>query len=197
MKKIILFMVLSLDGFVCGPNDELDWEIQDEVVSRYLIPDLLKTVNTMLLGRVLYEGFEQAWPAMAKDPASPKDLVDFAHWIEDSRKIVFSENLEKVGWKNSTLVSVKKDEDITKKVKELKQQLDGDMVVFGGARFAQTLVKLNLVDEYRFKLQPIVLGKGKALFKDAKERMNLKLTKSKAFDSGVVTLYYEPVKNGS
>ncbi len=189
-------MVLSLDGFVCGPNDELDWEVRDEVVSRHLIPDLLSTVNTMVLGRVLYQGFEQAWPAMAKDPSSPKDLVDFAHWVEDSRKIVFSKTLETVGWKNSRLVSVKDDEDIVTEVKKLKQELDGDMVLFGGARFAQTLVRLDLVDEYRFKLQPVVLGKGKALFKDVTKPMKLKLMKSKAFDSGVVALYYQPVKKG-
>src|SRR2546422_6198468 len=111
MRKVILFMVISLDGFVCGPNGELDWEHQDEEVSRYLIPDLLSTVDTMLLGRVLYQGFEQAWPAMAKDPASPKDLVDFAHWVEDTPKLVFSKTLNKVTWKNSKVISVKDDDD--------------------------------------------------------------------------------------
>jgi dihydrofolate reductase len=147
----------------------------------------------MLLGRVLYQGFEQAWPAMAKDPSSPKDLVDFAHWIEDSPKIVFSKTLETVGWKNSRLVSVQDDDDIIQEVKKLKQQSGGDMVLFGGARIAQTFVKLDLIDEYRLKLQPIVLGNGKPLFKDRKDRMNLKLLQSKTFDSGVVGLYYQPV----
>ncbi|HEX3640806.1 MAG TPA: dihydrofolate reductase family protein, partial [Ktedonobacteraceae bacterium] len=74
----------------------------------------------------------------------------------------------------------------------LKQQSGGDMVLFGGARFAQTFVKLGLIDEYRLKLQPIVLGNGKPLFKDIKDRINLKLIQSKTFDSGVVGLYYQP-----
>jgi dihydrofolate reductase len=192
MRKVVLFMFMSLDGFVCGPNDELDWEIQDEEVGRYLIPDLLSTVDTMLLGRVLYQGFEQAWPAMAKDPSSPSDLVDFAHWVEDSPKIVFSNTLKKAAWKNSMIVPVKDDDDVAKEVAKLKQQPGGDMVLFGGARFAQTLVKTGLIDEYRLKLQPIVLGSGKALFKDSKDRLNLKLMKSKTFTCGVVGLYYHP-----
>jgi len=192
MRNIILFMVVSLDGFVCGPDGELDWENRDEEVSRYLIPDLLRTVDTMLLGRVLYQGFEQAWPAMAKDPSSPKDLVDFAHWIEDSPKMVFSKTLETVGWKNTSLVSVRDENDIVQEVKKLKQQPGGDMVLFGGARLAQTFVKLDLIDEYRFKLQPVVLGHGIPLFQDIKDRMNLNLIASKTFDSGVVGLSYQP-----
>lgn len=194
MKKIILYMVVSLDGFVCGQNNELDWEIQDPIVSRELIPELLSTVNTMLLGRVLYEGFHQAWPAMAKDPASPPDLVEFAHWVEDSKKYVFSKTLDKLDWENSHLVSIKDVRDIVQEINKLKNELDGDMVVFGGASFAQTLVKLDVIDEYRFKLQPVVLGKGKALFKDIVERRKLELVKSKGFDSGVVALYYKPIK---
>ena len=78
---------------------------------------------------------------MAADPSSPKDLVAFAHWIEDSSKIVFSKTLDKVGWKNSSLVSVKSNEDIAREVRRLKEQPGGDMIVFGGARFAQTMVE--------------------------------------------------------
>lgn len=194
MRKVILFMVVSLDGFVCGPNGEFDWEIRDEAVSRYLIPDLLSTVDTILLGRVLYQGFEQAWPAMAKDPSSPKDLVEFAHWIEDSPKVVFSQTLEKVAWKNSKLVRIEDDHDIVEEVARLREQQGGDMVVFGGARTAQTFAKLGLIDEYRFKLQPVALGVGRPLFKDIKDRMNLKPIKSKEFSSGVVALYYQPIR---
>ena len=129
---------------------------------------------------------------MASDPSSPKELVDFAHWIEKSPKIVFSKTLEKVEWQNSRLVSVKSNGDITKEIARLKQQSGGDMVVFGGARFAQTLSSLGLIDEYRLKFQPVVLGNGLPLFKEVKNRINLKLTKSQMFKSGVVALYYQP-----
>src|SRR5580658_7709350 len=100
-------MTMSLDGFVGGPNGKLDWEDRDPEVGATLIPELLATVDAMLLGRVLYQGFQQAWPAMGSNPSSPKALVDFAHWIESTPKIVFSKTLEKVEWQNSRLVSVK------------------------------------------------------------------------------------------
>ncbi|MGH7204472.1 MAG: dihydrofolate reductase family protein [Candidatus Levyibacteriota bacterium] len=194
MRKLILFMVYSLDGFVAGQNDELDWEDQDPQIGRTLIPDLLKTVDTMILGRVLYEGFSQAWPAMANDPNNPTDLIKFAHWVIDSPKFVISTTLEKVTWDNSTLIKVQNDDDIVREVKNLKEQPGGDIVLFGGVRLAQTLVRLGLVDEYRFKVQPIVLGNGRALFKDLPEQRKLKLTYSKAFEAGVVALSYEPEK---
>jgi len=194
MRKVIISMVMSLDGFICGPDGELDWEVRDPETNAFVVAELLQTVDTMLLGRVLFEGFQMAWPAMGADPKSPKELVEFAHWIEDSPKIVFSKTLDKVGWKNTTLVEVKNNDDIVNVVKKLKNEQGGDMVVFGGARFAQTLVELGLVDEYRLKLQPIVLGKGLALFKDVKNRRNLKLIKSQAFKSGVVALYYQSAK---
>jgi dihydrofolate reductase len=191
MRKVILFMVYSIDGFVGGSKGELDWEDRDEEVSRDFVNDMLSTVDIMLLGRVLYQGFEQAWPAMAADPSSPKEIVDFAHWIEDTPKIVFSKTLDKIGWKNSRLISVNSDEDIAREVSKLKQQPGGDMVVFGGARFAQTLVQLGLIDEYRLKVQPVALGGGLPLFNG---RVNLKVIKSKAYKSGVVGIYYQPAK---
>jgi dihydrofolate reductase len=147
----------------------------------------------MLLGRVLYKGFEQAWPAMAESPDSPQEIVDFAHWVEDTPKIVFSSTLDKTDWKSSQLIHVTNDEDIAQNVAELKQQGGKDMVVFGGAQFAQTLVKHGLVDEYQFKIQPIALGKGKALFGGLADRANLKLVDSKSFDSGVITACYQPL----
>src|ERR1700681_954567 len=122
MRRVILFMVYSLDGFVGGPKGEMDWESRDEEVGRQLVPEFQSTVDTMLLGRVLYQGFQQAWPAMASNPTSPRELVDFAHWIEDTPKVVFSKTLEKVEWKNSRLVSVKSDDDVVKEVTSLKQQ---------------------------------------------------------------------------
>ncbi|MBX4212516.1 dihydrofolate reductase family protein [Candidatus Pacearchaeota archaeon] len=194
MRKIILFMVMSLDGYVCGPNGELDWEIRDEEIGRYLIKDFLTTVDSMIMGRVLFEGFHQAWPAMAKDPKSPPDLVEFAHWVENSPKIVFSRSTKTLGWKNSRLITAKDDAEVIREIRKLKSEHGKDMIIFGGARMSQTLVRLGLIDEYRLKVQPIVLGSGQPLFKDIKDRRYLKLIKSKIFDSGVVALYYQPIK---
>ena len=189
MRKVILFMHISLDGFVGGPNGEMDSFTMDFEIGKILIAELLSTVDTMLLGRSLYKGFETYWQAAAENPATPKDLADFAHWIVDSPKIVFSQTLEKVEWKNSRLVKGNAGEEIMK----LKQQPGGDMVVFGGAGFASSLVSLGLIDEYRLKLEPVILGKGKPLFKDNDQKIKLKLTNSRTFKSGVVVLYYQPI----
>jgi dihydrofolate reductase len=191
MRKVILFMHLSLDGFVCGPHDELDWAtMNDDEIGKFLIPELQKTVDTMLVGRVLYQGFEQYWPAVPKDPKAPPELVEFAQWMDDTPKVVFSNTLKEVKWKNSRLAK----SDPVSTVQQLKKEPGGDMVIFGGAALAAFFTKNNLVDEYRLKLEPVVLGKGKPLFKDLNERVKLKLIRSKAFESGVTGLYYNVAK---
>ena len=144
----------------------------------------------MLVGRVLYQGFQSYWPTVFTNPSSPKELVEFAHWMEDTPKIIFSKTLKAVDWKNSRLA----ENNVAEEVAQLKQQHGGDMVIFGGAGIVANFTALNLVDEYRIKLEPVVLGSGKLLFKNVKERMKLKLLQSKQFDSGVVGLYYETIR---
>ena len=191
MRKVILFMHVSLDGFVCGPQDELDWAtMNDDKMGQYMGDDLLKTVDTMLVGRNLFQGFEQYWPSVPENPESPPELVDFAHWMADTPKVVFTNTLKEVKWKNSRIAQ----SDPSTTVRQLKEEAGGDMVIFGGAELAAHFTKNNLVDEFRIKLEPIILGKGKPLFKDIPQRVKLKLTKSKTFDSGVAGLYYEVIK---
>src|SRR5262249_11550670 len=139
-------------------------------------------------GRKTYQGFENYWPAVPKDPSSPKELVEFAHWMENAPKIVFSKTLDKVEWTNSTLAKG----DIAEEVAKLKQQPGNDMVIFGGAGIVSSFVEQGLIDEYRLKVHPVVLGSGLPLWQSVKERRNLKLTQAKAFDTGVVALYYQP-----
>jgi dihydrofolate reductase len=191
MRKVILFMHVSLDGFVCGPNDEMDWTtMNDDKIGEFLIPDLQRTVDTMLVGRVLYQGFEQFWPTVPENPKSRPELVEFAHWMADTPKVIFSNTLKEVKWKNSSLAKA----DPATTVHQMKKEPGGDMVIFGGASLAAHFAKNNLIDEYRIKLEPVVLGKGKSLYKDITDRVKLKLIKSKSFDSGVTGLYYEVVK---
>jgi dihydrofolate reductase len=186
MRKVILSIQVTLDGFIEGPKGELDWMVMDEELWEY-VNDLLSTVDTTLFGRVAYQGFANYWPAAATNPLSPKNEIDFAHWIEKTPKIVFSKTLEKLEWKNSRLVKG----NIVEEVAKMKQQPGKDLLMFGGAGIASTFMKLDLIDEYRIKVHPIILGKGIPLFKGIKDRMNLKLLKSKTFDSGVVGLYYK------
>jgi dihydrofolate reductase len=188
MRKVIAFMHMSLDGYIAGANNEQDWmTMTDDDMGRYLAGDLLKTVDTMLVGRKLFQGFASFWPTMINNPNIPADLSDFARWMEDTPKVVFSNTLKEAGWKNASIAS----KDIAGTIADLKAQPGGDMVTYGGAELAQELTRLNLIDEYRLKIEPIVLGKGKPLFKDLDQRIRLKLTHSKSFSSGVIGAYYE------
>ena len=131
MRKVILFMHVSLDGFVCGPHGELDWAtMNDDAMGEYLMDDLQKTVDTMLVGRVLFQGFEQYWSEGPKNPDSHPKLIEFARWMENTAKIVFSKTLKEVKWKNS---SIAKEEPVAE-LKRLKTEAGGDMVIFGGAK---------------------------------------------------------------
>jgi dihydrofolate reductase len=188
MRKVILAMNITIDGFISGPNGELDWVTMDEEIDNSVLPDLLSTTDTALIGRVLYQGFANYWPsAETKNPSLSEGEIEFAHWIDNAPKIVFSKTLEKVEWKNSKLVK----ENIVEEVEKLKQQPGKDAVLFGGVNIAQTFISLGLIDEYRLLVSPVVLGSGKPLFKDIKNRLNLKLLKSKTFKSGAVALHYQ------
>lgn len=192
MRKVILFMHMSLDGFVCGPNGEQDWmTMNDDEMGKYLVPDFQTTVDTILVGRVLYEGFASFWPSVPSSPGIPSELVDFANWMNNTRKLVFSNTLQSVDWTNSSLA----ERDIVNEVAYQKQQPGGDMVIFGGAAIVAAFAEHDLIDEYRIKLEPIILGAGKSLFKDVADRIKLTLTKAKAFDSGVIGLYYQVNRN--
>ena len=184
---------MSLDGYISGPAGELDWEIKDEAEGKFVIPEIMESCNTILLGRVLFQGFEQAWPVVIGDTNSSRELVDFGSWIENTPKIILSKNSHTVTWKKSDFVTVKSYEDIVKEITKLKQASGKDLVLFGGVSIAQTFVRLNLIDEFWIKLQPVVLGGGKPLFKDLSARQNLKLLESKSFSSGVTFLKYQKV----
>jgi dihydrofolate reductase len=191
MRKVILFMHVSLDGFVCGSQDEMDWcTMNDDKMGAYLVSDLKTTVDTMLVGRKLYQGFEQYWPSVPQNPKSPAELVALAHWIADTPKVVFSNTLKEVNWKNSSLAK----EDPILTVQRMKQEPGGDMVIFGGASTSAFFAGHHLIDEYRIKLEPYILGKGKSLYGEILERVHLKLIKSKIFDSGVAGLYYQVIR---
>jgi dihydrofolate reductase len=192
MRKVILFMHVSLDGFVCGPKGEQDWmTMNDDEMGRFLANDFQKTADTILTGRILYEGFASYWPKAAQGPAMPAELVSFAKWMEDTHKVVFSRTLKKAEWANSTLAQA----DPVEEVARLKKQKGGDMIIFGGAGIVSYFTSKDLVDEYRLKLEPVILGTGKPLFRDMPGRQHLKLLLSKQFASGVVGLYYQRIRS--
>jgi dihydrofolate reductase len=169
---------MSLDGFFEGPNHELDWFVVDEEFFAYA-RDMLRGVDTILFGRKTYQHMADYWPS-----APAEEIAD---QMNNLAKIVFSRTLESVEWQNSTLVK----NDAVAEISKLKQLPGKDMVVLGSASLASFLLQRGLIDEYRVILNPVFLGSGRPLFQDVKQRLRLKLSRTKLFGSGVVVLYYE------
>ncbi len=181
MRKLIAAINMTLDGF-CDhtaviPDDELHQHYND----------LLSNADTLLYGRITYQLMESYWPTIVKSPTGNKPTDEFAVLIDNISKIVFSRTLQHVDWKNTKL----KKEVIKEEILELKQQA-GKNILAGSPSLIVTLTQMNLIDEYQLCVHPIVSGSGLPLFKNVKDRVNLKLLKTKTFGSGAVTLYYEP-----
>lgn len=185
MSKVILFNMVTLDGFFEGPNGEIDWHNVDEEFNEFAV-DQVETADGLIFGRVTYELMASYWPTAAAQAADP--IV--AEKMNTMPKIVFSRTLDKVEWNNTRLVKG----DAAEEISELRQQPGKDLLIFGSAGLASTLTNLGLIDEYRIMVNPVVLGKGNPLFKDIKEQLNLRLLRTRNFSNGNVLLYYEPVK---
>jgi dihydrofolate reductase len=182
MRKIILFNMVTLDGFFEGPNREIDWHHVDEEFNGFAI-DQLNSADGLLFGRVTYEMMASYWPTSA---ATTNDPI-VAGKMNALSKFVFSRTLKKAEWNNTKLVK----ENIAEEISKLKQQPGKDLLLFGSADLASTLTQLGLIDEYRIMINPVVLGSGKPLFQGIKDKVNLKLLKTRTFRSGNVLLYYQ------
>lgn len=184
MRKLIAAINMTLDGFC----DHTAGIADDDLHQHY--NELLSEADTILYGRITYQLMESFWPTIVKDPTGSKPIDEFALLIDNISKIVFSHSLKNVGWKNVRLAK----RSIEEEVLDLKQQ-SGKNILAGSPSLIVALMQLDLIDEYQLSVHPIILGKGLRLFKNIDDRINLNLIKTKTFGSGVITLYYEPVKN--
>ena len=183
MRKLKLQMQISVDGYVAGPNKEMDWMTWnwDEEALNY-VSRLTEPVDTILLGRNLAEGFIPYWANEASKP-EPQD-ASFARKMHDTPKIVFTRTLEKSDWPNTKLAKGNLADEITK----LKNEPGHDIIVYGGANFVTNLIKENLIDELYLFVNPVAIGKGLTIL-DA--RTNLKLMEIQAFGCGIVAMKYQ------
>jgi dihydrofolate reductase len=183
MRQIIAAINITLDGF-CNHTAMI---ANEEIHQHY--NDLLSNAGTLIYGRITYQLMESYWPSIVKNPTGNKPMDEFAVLIDNIPKIVFSRTLKDVNWKNTKL----KKEIIKEEVLELKQQA-GKNILVGSPSLIAALTQLHLIDEYQLSVQPTVLGSGLPLFKNIRDRVDLKLLKTKTFDCGAVTLYYVPAK---
>jgi len=186
MRKVILAVNVSLDGYLEGPGGAIDWWTPDPEMNVEFTADLRADVDTMLFGRKAYHALNAAFSQQATHPDSPPELVDFATWMLDTPKVVFSRTQSDLLSPDDRLAVA----DIPDEVAALKQQPGRDLVLFGGSSTVQQFVQNRVVDEYRLKIYPVALGAGQPLFTDLKDRASLELTHTKAYDSGIVTLRY-------
>lgn len=191
MRKLIVTMWVTLDGFVAGPNNDMGFvgELYDEAMGIYET-ELMRGADTLVLGRVTYESFAGSWPHVPDNPQASEGEKVYARLLNAMRKIVFSKTLQSADWNNSTLVREIDPEEIAR----LKQEPGKDMVIYGSVSIIQALTNLGLIDEYQILVHPTLLGEGKPLFQDIKQKVDLKLINTKTHPSGVVVLSYQPKK---
>lgn len=189
MRKLKLQMQITLDGFIAGPNGELDWMTfsTDERIAKR-VNELTDSSDTILLGRKMTDGFIDYWTSVLENPESEE--YAFARKMIDIPKVVFSKTVTESKWINTTVAK----DDLTEEVEKLKNSEGKDILVYGGANFVGNLIKHNLIDEYHLIVNPVAIGNGMSVFGDSYKTLNLKLINSESFSSGEVELFYAPRK---
>jgi dihydrofolate reductase len=185
MRKIISFMHISLDGFVAGPNGEMNWIKVDEEIFDY-VGKRISEGNTALYGRVTYQMMEGYWPTAADKPTASKHDIEHSQWYKKVHKVVLSKTMEGADLPNTTIIS----DNLLASINAIKQQPGGDILLFGSPTATHALIELNLIDGYWLFVNPIVLGRGVPLFADIKDQIKLNLLNTRQFTCGVTELDY-------
>ena len=184
MRKLLVFNLVSLDGYFEGTNRDISWHNVDKEFNDYA-HDMLDSADLLLFGRVTYELMARFWPsseALRDDPETARRMNALS-------KIVFSRTLDKALWNNTRLVK----ERMAEEIERSKQQPGRDIVLLGSGDIMTQLAGRGLIDEYRLMVNPVALGSGRPLFRGLKEALKLKLVKTRTFGNGNVLLYYQPL----
>jgi dihydrofolate reductase len=189
MRKIISFMHISLDGFVAGPNGEMDWIKVDQEIFDY-VGKRIAAGNTALYGRVTFDMMESYWPTAADKPNATRHDIEHSRWYAGVHKVVLSKTLQaKTVGPDITVIG----DNILDAMQQMKQKEVGnseEILLFGSPRATHSLLQLNLIDGFWLFVNPIILGKGIPLFENIAEKIKLKLINTRAFDCGVTELNY-------
>lgn len=188
MKKIISFMHLSLDGFVAGPNGEMDWiKVNEEIFNH--VGKRISVGDTAMYGRVTYELMESYWPTAADKPTASKHDIEHSQWYSKVRKVVLSKTLKGAHLANTQIIS----DNLADRINEIKKSGNGgseEILLFGSPTATHSLIQQNLIDGYWLFVNPIILGQGIPLFAGIKDKIKLKLLTTRQFTCGVTELNY-------
>lgn len=187
MSKIFAFNMMTLDGYFEGPNHDIGWHNVDEEFNRFAV-EQLEQIGTLVFGRTTYEMMAAYWPtpmAVADDPV-------VARLMNELPKIVVSRNLRQVEWGNTRILAARVKEELL----GLKRSSTRDVAIFGSANLLKTLMPMDLVDEHRIMVNPIILGAGSPLFQINQGVLHLKLVRTRTFLNGNILLYYAPSRGG-
>lgn len=188
MRHLIFFMHTSLDGFVAGPNGEMNWiKVDDEIFD--FVATMTDKADTALYGRVTYEMMQGYWPTAGDAPDASKHDKEHSAWYMQVPKVVLSTTLSEEGLENTIVIS----DQLADNINKIKQQDGKNILIFGSPRASHSLLAEGLVDEFWLFVNPGLLGEGMPLFKGVKEQTQLKLAESKTFSCGVIGLHYERV----
>ena len=189
MRKLKLQVQMSVDGYIAGPNGELDWMVWDwdDELKKY-VTEITEPVDCIVLGRKLAQGFIPHWAANPEMEGADK--------MNSTHKVVFTKTLdtsypEVIGWGNTVLAKG----DLAEEINKLKNEDGKDIIVYGGATFVSSLIKAGLIDEYHLFINPSANGNGMPIFKQLDNRQDLTLIRSKSFQCGIMLLHYEPKHN--
>jgi dihydrofolate reductase len=211
MRRLVLKMSMSLDGFVCGPNGELDWIFRsfDDELTAWQV-EALRQAGVHAMGSRTFRDMANHWPTSPEPYAAPmneipkvvfskqgsvdpKNITNTTRALDDARRAGAERGLKPVApsphartWSEARVMTG----DLSESVTRLKQEAGKDIVVYGGAELARSLVKTGLVDEYQLLIHPTVLGRGRAIFSDIERPADLKLARSKVFGTGAAELTY-------
>lgn len=196
-RQILMFNRVTADGYFAAPDGSLQWTVPDAEMDQEATGGMPGT-DTVLFGRRTYELFEQFWPRAAEEPETAQDPHDpkrrspeiraMAIFFNQVTKLVFSRTLKEVTWKNTRLLH----EFDPREIEAMKKQPGKDMIIFGSGSIVSQLTEHGLIDDYRFVVNPILLGNGRELVSGVSKSLKLKLLEQKAYRSGNVMLRYAP-----
>ena len=178
MRRVVLMMSVSIDGFVAGPHGHGGAFPEPAELKRWKL-DRVRRAGTHLMGRVTYEEMAGHWPTSSDDYAAP---------MNDIPKVVISDTLTEANWKGTTIAQG----DLREEIQALRQQPGGDIIAWGGASLAQSLSRAGLVDEYVLVIRPVAFGEGLPMFRDLPEALTLELIEARTFEDGTALHIYRP-----